>query len=100
MATLRGQRDDGQMRHFVDDDAGYLDWLGRHPDGFVINTVRDPSSSYLMLHRSSCWTISRLQPQATTFTGEYTKICGTRDELNARARALGGEPNACGHCLR
>lgn len=88
------------MRHFVDDDAGYLDWLGRHPDGFVINTVRDPSPSYLVLHRSSCWTISRLQPQATTFTGEYTKICGTRGELDAHTRALGGEQKACGHCLK
>jgi hypothetical protein len=100
ITALDRRRDDGRMRHFVDDDAGYLDWLGHHPDGFVINTVRDPSPSYLMLHRPSCWTISRLQPRATTFTGEYIKICGTRGELSAHARALGGEPQACGHCLK
>jgi hypothetical protein len=48
----------GGMRHFVDDDAGYLAWLAGHPADFVINTGRSPSAAYLMLHRASCRTIS------------------------------------------
>jgi hypothetical protein len=41
------------MRHFVDDDAGYLDWLRQHPDRFVINTYIKPSGAYLKLHRAA-----------------------------------------------
>ncbi len=48
------RRDDGGMERFVDDDPGYLDWLARHPDGFVVNTGRTPTAAYLMLHRAGC----------------------------------------------
>jgi hypothetical protein len=87
------------LRHFVDDDPGYLRWLTHHPAAFVLNTTRTPSAAYLMLHRANCWTITRLQPRATTFTGDYSKLCGGRDELEARARRLSGTAKACGHCL-
>jgi len=74
------------MLHFVHDDAGYLAWLSGHPDGFVINTYSSPSPAYLKLHQATCSTISRLQPGAKTFTGgQYSKICGDRDELEAHA---------------
>ena len=87
------------MLLYVDDDASYLGWLAGHPDGFVLNTTRKPSASYLMLHRSTCWTINRLQPQATAFTGEYSKLCGSRAELESEARRLGRSADCCGHCL-
>lgn len=87
------------MPHFVDDDAGYLGWLADHPGGFVLNTTRTPSASYLMSHRATCWTISRLQPRARTFTGDYSKLCGSRAELESEARRLGGSAKSCGLCL-
>ena len=87
------------MPHFVDDDAGYLGWLAEHPGGFVLNTTRTPSAAYLMLHRATCWTITRLQPRATTFTGVYSKLCGSRAELESEARRLGGSAKFCGLCL-
>ena len=37
------------MRKFSDDDEGYTCWLQEHPDGFVVNTYRRPSQSYLIL---------------------------------------------------
>jgi hypothetical protein len=40
------------VRHFVDDDSGYLRWLTGHPTAFVLNTTRTPSAAYLMLHRA------------------------------------------------
>jgi hypothetical protein len=87
------------MRHFVNDDAAYLDWLAEHPTGFVINTGRNPSAAYLMLHRASCGTISGVPARGATFTGDYTKVCGSRDELEAFASQLGGAAHACGLCL-
>ena len=88
------------MRHFVDDDDGYAAWLADHPDAFVINTGRRPAAADLMLHRASCGTISGMPARGSTFTGEYSKVCGDREELEAFARQLGGQARPCGVCLR
>jgi hypothetical protein len=96
---MSSQQSHDAVQHFVDDDPGYLRWLTGHFAAFVLNTTRRPSAAYLMLHRASCWTITRLQPRAATFTGDYSKLCGGRDELEAYARRLGGTAQACGHCL-
>ena len=90
----------GCMRHYVHDDAGYLAWISGHPDGFVINTYTRPSRAYLKLHQATCPTISHLQRGARTFTdGEYSKICGTRAELEGHARRLDGTAQPCPLCL-
>ena len=49
----------GVIVEFMNDDDGYISWLSAHPDGFVLNCGRPPTPSYLMLHRSTCGTISR-----------------------------------------
>src|SRR5690242_8971402 len=87
------------MQRFTDDDRGYLAWLDQHPGGFVINTGRNPSAAYLMLHRAGCGTITGKPARGTTFTGEYAKVCGERDELEEFARQLGGHAHPCGLCL-
>jgi hypothetical protein len=87
------------MQRFVDDDRGYLDWLDHYPDGFVINTGRTPSAAYLMLHRAGCETISGKPARGASFTGEYAKVCGERNELEEFARHLGGHAQSCGLCL-
>jgi hypothetical protein len=89
----------GGVERFVDDDPGYLDWVARHPEDFVINTGRAPSASYLMLHRAQCGTITGRPARGTTFTGDYAKVCGGREELEAFAEQLGGHPQPCGLCL-
>lgn len=89
----------GGVERFVDDDPGYFDWLARHPGGFVINTGRTPSAAYLMLHRAACATIRGRPARGATFTGEYAKVCGDRDELESFARQLGGQAQPCGLCL-
>src|SRR5262249_1696284 len=87
------------MQRFVDDDRGYLDWLAHHPDGFVINTGRTPSAAYLMLHRAGCGTINGKPARGTTFTGDYAKVCGERQDLERFALQLGGQAQPCGLCL-
>jgi hypothetical protein len=87
------------MRHFVDDDVAYLGWLADHPEGFVLNTGRNPSAAYLMLHRASCGTIRGTPARGSTFTGDYSKVCGGREELDAFARQLGGMATSCRLCL-
>jgi len=68
--------------------------------GFVINTYARPSSAYLKLHHATCPTTSRLQPGARTFTdGQYSKLCGSRAELEEHAHRLGGTAQPCPLCL-
>jgi hypothetical protein len=87
------------MQRFVDDDRGYLAWLARNPDGFVINTGRTPTAGHLMLHLAGCRTINGRPARGATFTGDYSKLCGERGELEAYARQLGGPVTTCGLCL-
>lgn len=89
------------VQHFIDDDDGYTRWLAEHSDEFVLNTGRVPTPTYLVLHRASCLTISRLQGGATRWTHDYIKFCGHRAELEALARReFGGEPRNCGICAQ
>jgi hypothetical protein len=39
---------------FRDDDPGFFCWLDDHPDGYFINSERNPKPTYLVLHRPSC----------------------------------------------
>jgi hypothetical protein len=98
--TVRGNDDIiVSVRHFVDDDASYLEWLAEHPAGYVINTGRSPSAAYLVLHRASCGTISGVPARGSTFTGDYSKVAGGREELEAFAGELDGQARPCGLCL-
>ena len=46
------------MQIFKDDDGGYRVWLYDTLSGFVVNAQRNPSPSYLILHRATWVTIS------------------------------------------
>ena len=89
------------MRKIEGDDAEYLAWLGRHPDGFVVNTSRNPKASYLILHRASCGTIGgKPTVRSNWTTGQYIKVCSeNRADLNQWARQnVGGSLKPCGLC--
>ncbi len=89
------------MQKFIDDDSGYLDWIERNPDGYVVNTFRNPKPGYLVLHRASCRTISKKSSSNTTWTeGGYMKVCASSyDELNRWAQDdVGGKLSDCSFC--
>ena len=44
---------------FENDEAGYLEWISEHPDGYVVNVRRWLDPDYLVLHRATCFSISR-----------------------------------------
>lgn len=89
----------GSVKHFIDNDAAYLGWVADHPSDYVINADRNPSAAYLMLHRAGCHTITGVPARGSTFTREYSKICGNRGELEAFAAELGGSVKLCGICM-
>lgn len=87
------------LAHFVGPEAEYLAWLRAHPRGYVVNTYRTPSASYLKLHRATCWTIDGTR-EANYTSGDYSKVCAeTVTELEDWARrTLGGSLDACSRC--
>lgn len=85
---------------FRDDDAGYLQWLAAHPNGYVVNILRSYSPSASRLHHARCWTIQGQQSKEVALTGQYVKICAEQlAELDQWAVEQMRQPIArCGTC--
>lgn len=88
------------MKRFVDDDAGYAAWLAAHPRGHVLNLFPHVSSSYLVLHRSSCRTVNRHLAAGRRWTDQGGKACSDDPaELAAWARRETGKSiHTCSAC--
>jgi hypothetical protein len=88
------------MPFTASDDQQYLTWIREHPSGYVLNSTRPPTASYLMLHRASCHTVSGKPTRGDSWTRFYSKICSPdRAELEAWAKAtLGGRVKPCRFC--
>jgi hypothetical protein len=59
-------------------DKSYLAWLNAHPEGLVVNTRRDFSPDYAILHRATCPSIQDMRGdyRDDPFTGhDYVKVC-------------------------
>ena len=41
------------LSHWIDNDAGYEQWLSENPDGFMANINREPHARYLKIHRAT-----------------------------------------------
>ena len=84
---------------FINDDKAYLQWLIKNPNGFIINSFLHPSKDYLILHRSSCWSIRTTKRTNWTTTG-FIKVCsGDKENLSNWAdKEVGGELQPCKIC--
>ncbi|BBY73559.1 hypothetical protein MPRF_04580 [Mycolicibacterium parafortuitum] len=88
-------------QEFRDDDAGYLQWLATHRDGFVINIARNRRAVDARTHRAQCRTISGNNPRGGPWTGPYVKVCAdTLAELEhwAAGEVIGETIRRCGIC--
>jgi hypothetical protein len=83
---------------FKDDDDAFFDWLDENPEGFVINTYRNPKPDYLVLHRPQC---PHFKGDGVRWTVNYVKVCSPdRAELEAWARdTVQGELTLCSSCF-
>lgn len=83
---------------FRDDDRGFFRWLDDHPDGYFINSERNPKPTYLVLHRPSCKHFDR---GPVHWTKDYIKICSTdRSGMEEWASgAVGGDVTLCRTCF-
>lgn len=84
---------------FEDNDRGYVFWTRRHPRGFVVNCLRNPTPDYLILHWADCYTINGSHSPWTT--GDYAKVCSPDlTALEAWAATVGGSAHRCEKCWR
>lgn len=85
---------------FRDNEEGFLDWLRANAEGFVVNANRTPNAKYLILHRSSCWCISRPLKNGEKWTVSFIKVCANDSQsLHIWARdEVGGVLHRCGIC--
>ena len=82
---------------FRDDDAGFRRWREDNPDGFFLNTERNPGPGYLMLHRSGCPHFTR---SPLHWTRDYIKFCApAQASLEEWASTL-GDVKHCRTCFR
>ena len=80
---------------FQKNERGYFRWLKRHPNGFVLTTVKGISIEYMSLHRATCRMINtymkNMRYGAFTERG-YIKICAnSQEELLSWIKKQGGE---------
>lgn len=88
----------GVIVPFKDDDSGFLAWITNNPDGYLLNTERNPKPSYLILHRSGC---PHFKGDSPNWTKAYIKFCSQEvGELNDwAASSVGGQASRCPSCL-
>lgn len=92
------------MRHFANDEAGYLAGLDRNPTGFVLNTRADVDLSYLVLHRAVC---SAIRPGRNYVEGAFTEraysklVAADESELRTLFAKIGAcsVSKRCSRCL-
>lgn len=84
------------MEIFEDNDRGYKRWIGRHPNGYVLNTERGRGNKYMRLHRATCRWIKPTDDRQ--WTNQYIKVCSTDalEIIDWARRERGGEPEWCG----
>src|SRR5437899_9027888 len=98
---------EGGTMEFLDDDAGYVSWIGAHPQGFVLNCDRTPRAEYLVLHQAGCPTISSKEPNGRpkhwpdhwSWT-TYRKVCSSEPEVLQRWAhdRTGADVSRCSRC--
>ena len=86
---------------FHNDDVGYLEWLQRNPDGYVINCAPVARAEYVILHRARCHAITGDPSSGERWTSTYKKGCSDMQiELELWTRSeVGVLPRPCGICL-
>lgn len=64
---------------FKDDEQGYMLWIKKNPEGYVLTTFRQISPDHMSLHRSNCKKVNQYNSNMTkgaAFTRrKYIKIC-------------------------
>lgn len=93
-------------RLFDGNDKAYLDWVGRHPEGYVLTSSRSLYPAHTVIHRADCSLITRLmgnaEPGGFTERGYIKVYADSIPPLRAwvTARRADGVSRECSRCLK
>lgn len=78
------------MIRFDHDEDGYLEYVGEHPDHYVLNVCRVGKTTPIVLHSAACGTIrsQKLGHGHFTSTDFYKVTCESKDEAASCVQAL------------
>ena len=63
---------------FLDEDRAYLHWVLHHRTGFVLDCLRHPRKTHLVLHRATCPLVKQAAAKRTHWTtGRHMKGCAS-----------------------
>ena len=95
-----------ELKEFNSGDEPFLEWMENHPDGFVLNVKRKPSSAFAVFHDSQCSHISGVlsshRSDAHTKHNKI-KVCAEETEplvdwlMDNRLKAIAGA-GVCADC--
>jgi len=94
------QNDAMSVHEYRDDDDGYMEWLHKNPNGYVINIQRSHSATDAHVHDASCSTLKAPISEGLQLTHQYVKVCG-RDLVDVQewtASHLSEPIPDCGIC--
>jgi 5-methylcytosine-specific restriction enzyme A len=91
------------IKEFRGSDSEYIDWIRKHPAGFVLNADAPPSTRVHKIHEAACRLISDARNgTAGGFTERrYMKVwASTAEELTdwAKMEPRGKVPGRCTRC--
>jgi hypothetical protein len=88
------------ITQFSQDDDGYERWINAHTSSYVLNCANPPSPDYIVLHYSTCRTITGQPTRGASWTSIYQKVCADSiSEVDSWAkRAAGATPSRCRIC--
>lgn len=91
------------IQPFINDDASFFRWLQHNPTGLFINTYKNPSINYVVLHQNGCRDFKASENMSDNcYTGnQYIKICST--DINDLKKFIDGYgatdfSKRCRHC--
>lgn len=93
---------------FDGNDEAYQAWIAANPDGWILNTRRNLTPSYMVLHSAQCSSIHNYNDMAQPggFTERsFVKVCSTEIEdlrswVRNHGRSDGSFSNECSHCVK
>ena len=98
---------DNSLPRGGNNDQAYLKYLALHPTHCVLNAHRQPKNGYLVLHRATCYSVSRIagKGKAGGFTERtFLKVVSEQEaEIKnwLKGQGLPGEfSSVCGICFK
>ena len=99
------EQTDAAIKLFEPDDIKYLEWVNKHPEGYILTSSKSLYPDFTVIHKATCDKIKTIKPPAKPggFTERgYIKVFSTNTsslENWVRQKRVGGSSRNCSLCF-